>query len=163
MTPRDETPPKNTRRRAALEALLKLLDVTVGLAVLTGGVFALVATPNSVTSEVNLPFFVLAWSLMLIVGGFSAALGRLTGIWILETSGIASSAAGALIYLVIASKLLLTDFGVGLAITLILVAILALFRRYIELQILLSEPGQQGFLARLQHLLRIRTLGTLRP
>jgi len=162
VTPYVEYPPRNTRRRAFLDASLKALDVAVGLAVLAGGVFALVATPLSVTREVDLPLFVTLWGILLVSGGFSSALGRLTGIWILETAGIAAAACGALIYLAIVSKLLLDDLGVGLAVCLILVALLALLRRYIELQIFLSEPGDRGLLARLQSLFNIRTVAGLR-
>lgn len=162
MTPYVEQPPQNTRRRAVLEMLLKIVDIFVGLAVLTGGIFALVATPPSVAHEVELPMFVTLWAMLLIVGGFSAALGRLTGIWILETAGIASSAFGALIYLAIVSKLLLTDLGVGLAVFLILVALLALIRRYLVLQIFLSEPGDTGFFVRLRKLLGARIPASLR-
>lgn len=162
MTPYAEFPPRNTRRRVALDALLKITDVVVGIAVLAGGVFALVATPPSVAREVELPLFVILWGTLLVLGGFSSALGRLTGIWILETAGIAAAACGSLIYLAIVSKLLLDDLGVGLAVCLILVALLALLRRYIELQIFLSEPGDRGLLVRLQGLFNIRTVASLR-
>jgi hypothetical protein len=134
----------------------------VGLAVLASGVFAIVATPPSVTATISLPLFVALWGGLLIAGGFSSALGRLTGIWILETTGIAAAGFGALIYLVIVSSLLVNSLDAAVAITLILVALLALLRRYVELQMLLSEPGQRGFIVRLQALLRVRTVASLR-
>lgn len=162
MTPNTETHPTSAKRHAALDALLRIIDVTVGLAVLASGVFAIVATPPSVTATISLPLFVALWGGLLIAGGFSSALGRLTGIWILETTGIAAAGFGALIYLVIVSSLLVNSLDAAVAITLILVALLALLRRYVELQMLLSEPGQRGFIVRLQALLRVRTVASLR-
>lgn len=158
---REQTPP-NSRRRAVLDALLKAIDVTVGLVALVAGVFALAAVPPSIVREVSLPFLVILWGVLLIVGGFSSALGRLTGIWLLETAGIMGAASGTLIYLVVVSTAIRDELGVVVAVCLILIALLAMTRRYVELQIFLSEPDGRGLLARLQSILRIRTASTLR-
>lgn len=162
MTLPHEQPAPSARRRAVLDGLIKCIDVSVGIIALIAGVFALVAAPPSIVREVSLPFFVVLWGVLLIAGGFSSALGRLTGIWILETAGIMGAATGALIYLAVVATAITTELGVAVAVCLILVALLALIRRYIELQIFLSEPTDVGLVARLRGLLRIRTTSALR-
>lgn len=161
MTLTHEQPTPNARRRAVLDALLRAIDTSVGLVALVAGVFALVAAPPSIVREVSLPFFVVLWGVLLIAGGFSSALGRLTGIWILETAGIAAAATGALIYLAVISTAIASSLGVAVAACLILIALLAMVRRYVELQIFLSEPGERGLINRIQSLLHIRTASTL--
>lgn len=151
-----ERPTPNSRRRALLDGILKTIDVTVGLVALVAGVFALIASPPTIVREVSLPFLVVLWGVLLIAGGFSSALGRLTGVWILETAGIAGAASGALIYLAVVSTAIRDELGVVVAVCLILIALLAMVRRYVELQIFLSEPNEPGVLNRLLGLLKIR-------
>lgn len=152
----------NGRRRAILDGTLKAIDVAVGLVALVAGVFALVAAPPSIVREVSLPFLVTLWGVLLILGGFSSALGRLTGIWILETAGIMGAASGSLIYLAVVSTAIASALGVAVAVCLILIGLLAMVRRYVELQIFLSEPDERGLIARIQNLLRTRTLSSVR-
>lgn len=153
-----EAPNENSRRRAVLTAILKIIDIGVGLTALVGGVFAIVATPESVQHEVGLGFWIGLWGALLIVGGFCSALGRLVGVWILETVGIVGMAFGVLIYIaVILSVLQGRGSGqVVLAVCMFLVALLAMIRRYVELQIFLSEPEERGWIARLHRLLKLR-------
>lgn len=153
----------NVRRHAMLGCILKAIDITVGLVSVVAGVFALVAAPPSVVREVSLPFLVVLWGALLIAGGLSSALGRLTGIWILETAGIISATSGTLIYLVVVSTAIGATLGAAVVASFILIALLAMARRYIELQIFLSEPKERGLIAHIQSLLRLRTAPSLQP
>lgn len=161
MTLAPSQPNSNGRRRAILDGMLKGIDVTVGLVALVAGVFALVAAPPSIVREVSLPFLVTLWGVLLIAGGFSSALGRLTGLLILETAGIVGAAFGALIYLVVVSTAIADALGVAVAVCLILIALLSMVRRYVELQIFLSEPGKRGLFRHLRHFLRGRPTSVL--
>lgn len=155
-TPKIST--ENSRRRSALALLLKLIDIGVGLTAIVGGVFAIIATPATVAHEVGVPGLVYLWGALLIVGGFCAALGRLVGIWILETTGIVGMCFGTLIYIGVIAGVLQGRGGpeVIVAVCMFIVALLAMIRRYVELQIFTSEPNERGWIARLHSLLKLR-------
>lgn len=147
-----------TRRRVILDAMLKVIDVVVGIAAIVGGVFTFVATPPTVLREVSLPVLIVLWGVLLILGGFLMTLGRLTGIWIFETTGLAGATFGAAIYLAVVSSVIDTELGVVVACSLILIAMLFMLRRYVELQIFTATPAdEKGFLARLAAIWAVRT------
>jgi lysylphosphatidylglycerol synthetase-like protein (DUF2156 family) len=137
--------------------LIKLIDVTIGLACIVAGVFAIIATPATVLSEVDAPPVIVLWGILLVAGGFASALGRLTGVWILETAGIAGAAFGAIIYILLVGSAVDEQNGVITALCLIIVALLGMLRRYIELQIFLSEGRGRGILKRMAEILATRT------
>lgn len=156
MTDMSQDHAQNTRRRAFAAHAIKIIDVAIGLACIVAGIFAIVATPPTVIKAINLDGLVFMWGALLVAGGFLSALGRITGVWILETVGIASAGTGALIYLVVISAALHDHNSVITALCLILISLLGMVRRYIELQIFLSEPGDRGIVHRLQEILTHR-------
>lgn len=157
VTDSHEISERNLRRRAVLDGITKAIDVTVGAVAIVAGIYALVATPPSIIREVSLPFLVVFWGYALILGGAAALLGRLTEIWLLETSGIAATATGTLIYLAVVSTAIANELGVVVAVALILIALLSLARRYVELQKFLAEPEHPGVLGKISNLIRLRT------
>lgn len=144
-------------RRRRLLAVEKGLDVAVAIVAIFAGLAALVFTPATVMREVTIPMLIIAWSGFLILGGLASALGRLTGVWIFETAGIVSMGVGALIYLTVLLGVTPRDPGVLFGCGLILIAVLLMARRYVGLQLFLSEPGERGPLDRLADALRVRT------
>jgi hypothetical protein len=145
------------RRRAVLEVMLRVIDVAVGLLAFAGGIFALVATPPSVIREVQWPPLVWVWGGLLIVGGFGIMGGRITGVWLAETSGISAAAFGMLIYLVVVSSAIKSELGIVVAATIIGIALLLMLRRYIELQEFTAEWGRLTFSERMRRALAART------
>lgn len=151
---------ENTHRRELLHSILKFIDIAVGITAIVGGVFAIAATPPTVMREVSVPLLVWIWGGLLIIGGFGGALGRITGIWLLETTGIVAMGAGTLIYIAVVGSLVPDQMGLVVAITLFVVALLSMVRRYVELQIFLSEPDEPGFVSRLHAAFRLRVPNT---
>lgn len=146
-----------SRRKEILEGLLRAIDVTVGMLAMVAGIFALAATPPTILREVTIPQLVWLWGGLLIVGGFAAALGRIIGLWIFETSGIAAMAFGTAIYAVVLSQVIHDELGVIVAAALITIALLLMARRYVQLQIFTSEPDERGWLSRVVTVLTRRT------
>lgn len=159
MTTLEPKPNPTDRRRVVAAGLIKLIDVAIGLACIVAGVFAIVATPPTIVAEINATPVVVLWGVLLVIGGFGSALGRLTGIWIIETAGIAGAGFGALIYLVVITSAVNEKNSVATALCLILIALLGMVRRYVELQIFLSEGSDRGMLKRLTEILATRTPG----
>lgn len=147
----------NEKRRRILDALLKATDVAVALSAVVGGVFTFVATPPTVLREVSIPFLIILWGCLLLLGGLAGLVGRLSGIWIIETTGLAAMAAGALIYLVVVSSAIPSELGVVVAVSLIAAAMFSMMRRYIELQIFTAIPTEPGLINRLRAIWGVRT------
>lgn len=143
--------------RRAKERVLQVIDISVGLVVMVSGLFALFATPLSVLQEVQVFWLVWLWGGLLVFGGFLTALGRLTGIWILETTGLGQSIFGVAIYAVVVSALIANAIGVVVAVALIGAALLMLIRRYVELSLFLNVGAPRGVLGRLDAAMRRRT------
>ena len=146
-----------TARRARLDGFLRITDVTIGFAIVAAGVFALIVAPTTVQREVTLPALVTSWGLLLILGGLSATVGRLTGIWIMETVGIVAAATGVLIFIGVLGVTVGRTPTAGAALCIMWVAFACLVRRYIELQLFLSEPGERGLVGRILGLVKTRT------
>lgn len=146
---------KHSRRLK--ERVLQVIDISVGVVVMISGLFALFATPLSVVQEVQIPWLVWLWGGLLVFGGFLTALGRLTGIWILETTGLGQAIFGVAIYAVVISALIADAIGVVVAVSLIGAALMLLIRRYVELSLFLNVGPSKGVLVRLDAAMRRRT------
>lgn len=148
--------PDEKRRR--LEALIRIIDMVIYLAIVAGGVYALFFTPNTVTVELaGWDWLIGVWSLLLLVGGLLGFVGRLTRYWVLEVPATPAAVFGILIYLVILGRTAFTSITAAVATTLVFVAMAVLIRRYVELQIFASDPSHQDFQARVAEMLRRRT------
>lgn len=145
-----------TRRRRVTHLALRVIDTFVGVGAFAAGVFALVATPPTILREVQWPWLVFVWAGLLILGGASLAFGRITGVWLFETAGIAAGAFGLAIYIVVVSTAIPREPGVIVATILLFLGLLLMGRRYVELQEFTSEWGRLGPVERLQDALRMR-------
>jgi hypothetical protein len=147
-----------SRRHRVLDLILIALDVVIGGVAVVSGIVAFIAPPPSIIREVSLPWLIVVWGVFLIAGGVGASAGRISGIWIFETTGIVSIGVGVAIYLVVVLTAAQRELGVLVACGIILIAALELARRYVELQKFLAEPGDVSLLERLQNAWRTRTI-----
>lgn len=146
------------RRRRILEAIIRIIDLIVYVAVFTGGLYAIAATPASVVDELEgSEWMIPLWGALLLVGGLGGFLGRLTRYWFLEVPSTTLAFSGILIYFVVLGRFAFTSITAVVATTLVLVAMAAMVHRWAELQIFASEPGEDDFRSRVARIFRRRT------
>lgn len=145
------------RRRKVADVTLEVIDVGVGVFAFAMGIFALNATPPSILREVQWPPLVWLWALLLIVGGLGLAVGRLAGIWLAQTSGIAAASFGLAIYIVVVSSAAASELGVLVAVGGLAIALALMIRRYVDLQEFTSEWGRLSPVERWRQALKLRT------
>jgi len=156
------TDPAIDDRRRLKEAMIRVIDIITYAAVLAGGFFAIRFTPDSVIALLDGWEWVIGlWAVLLIVGGLLGFVGRLTRIWAIEVPGTGAGIAGALIYAVVLANMAFMTPTALVAEALVVIATLTLLRRYIELQIFTTEPGEKSFTDRLAAALRRRTTDTV--
>lgn len=145
-------------RRRLKEAAIRVIDIVTYAAVFAGGWFALHFTPDSALMLLaDWPWVIVLWAVLLIVGGALGFVGRLSRVWAIEVPGTGAGIAGALIYSVVLANEASQNPTAHMANALVIIATLTLLRRYIELQIFTSEPGEKSFAERLANALRRRT------
>jgi hypothetical protein len=150
--------PVSAEKRRRLEALIRVIDMIIYLAIIAGGVYALFYTPASVQTELaGWDWLIGVWASLLLAGGVLGFLGRLTRYWVLEVPATPAGVFGILIYLVILGRTAFTSVTAAVATTLVFVAMAVLVRRYVELQIFASDPSNKDFQTRLAEMLRRRT------
>jgi hypothetical protein len=150
--------PVSPEKRRRLEALIRVIDMIIYLAVLAGGVYALFFTPNTVQTELaGWEWLVPVWAALLLVGGALGFLGRLSRYWVLEVPATPAAAFGMLIYFVILGRTAFESITAAVAATLVLTSMFLMIRRYVELQIFASDPAHKDFQTRLADMLRRRT------
>lgn len=146
------------RKRRALEATIRIIDIVAYFIIFVGGCYALFFTPDSVQRELaGAEWLVPLWAGFLLVGGGMGMVGRITRIWILEPPADVAAIAGAAIYFVVLGNTLFQSVTAGVATTLVFYAIIQMFRRYIELQIFGTDPKVHSFTDRIAESLRRRT------
>lgn len=132
-------PPKVRHR---YEAVIRIIDLVVYLAVFGGGVFAVFGTPNTVIDELAGWEWVIAlWAGLLLVGGGAGFVGRLSRRWMIEVPATVLAFFGITIYFIVLGRFAFSAITSAVAVTLVMVAALVMARRYAELQIFASEPG----------------------
>jgi hypothetical protein len=152
------TDPRTNERRRAKEATIRVIDLVVYVFAFAGGVFALTVTPDSIRRQLEgFEWIGIAWGVLLVVAGTLGFTGRLTRFWLPEVVGAVFAITGELIYLVILGATAFTSATAWVAISMITGAMLALVRRYIELQIFTTDPEVQSLAERLEAALRRRT------
>jgi len=150
--------PVPERKRRALEATIRIIDIVAYFIIFVGGCYALFFTPDSVQRELSgAEWLVPLWAGFLLVGGGMGMVGRITRIWILEPPADVAAIAGAAIYFVVLGNTLFQSVTAGVATTLVFYAIIQMFRRYIELQIFGTDPKVHSFTDRIAETLRRRT------
>lgn len=152
-------PPKIRHR---YEAIIRVIDLITYLAVLVGGVYAIVGTPNSVVDELaGWEWLIGMWAALLLVGGVAGFIGRLTRWWMVEVPATVLAAVGVSIYFIVLGRFAFASITSAVAVALVCVAMLVMVRRYAELQIFASEPGAD-FRTRAADALRRRTADFVR-
>lgn len=150
--------PVDPEKRRRLEALIRIIDIVIYLFVFGGGIYALLYTPNSVTTElIGYEWLIGLWAFLLLVGGALGFVGRLTRYWVLELPATAAGFFGILIYVVVLGRTAFTSVTATVAVALVVVALGLMMRRYIELQIFGTDPGHKDFQTRLADMIRRRT------
>ncbi|BAU32446.1 hypothetical protein [Microcella alkaliphila] len=156
------TDPRINDSRRIKEAMIRVIDIITYAAVLAGGFFAVKFTPDSVLALLEGWEWVIGlWALLLIIGGLLGFIGRLTRVWAIEVPGTGAGIAGALIYAVVLANIAFMTPTALVAEALVVIATLTLLRRYIELQIFTTEPGEKSFTDRLAAALKRRTTDTV--
>lgn len=156
------TDPRINDSRRTKEAMIRVIDIITYAAVLAGGFFAAKFTPDSVLRLLEGWEWVIGlWALLLIIGGALGFIGRLTRIWAIEVPGTGAGIAGALIYAVVLANMAFMTPTALVAGALVVIATLTLLRRYIELQIFTTDPGEKSFTDRLAAALKRRTTDTV--
>jgi hypothetical protein len=150
------TIPHGSRRRRTLDGLIKYVDILIGVVVFSSGVFAFIATPPTVLREVQIPALVPLWASLLCLGGL-AAVGRVTGIWLIEVTGLAAGFFGIAGYLIVVTSVVADQLGVAVACGLIFGTMLTMLRRWLELQQFTHEENLEGFVVQFNALVRRRT------
>lgn len=150
--------PVPAERRRKFEAIIRIIDLIVYAAVFIGGVYALIATPTSILTELEgATWLVLVWAALLFLGGAVGFIGRLTRYWMLEMPATVLAFAGILIYLVVLGRLAFESITAAVAALLIVVAMGLVARRWAELQLFASDPEHADFKTRMAEALRRRT------
>lgn len=149
-------------RRKFKEALIRLVDMAAYLAVFLGGIGAFLSTPSTVKSALyGFPWLISIWGTLLLLGGALGFIGRLTRIWVIEIPGASAGFFGSAMYFVILGLAALRLPTAIVAVALVACMMCLLGRRYIELQILTSEPGHVKFSQKVRAVLRRRTTNTV--
>lgn len=129
-------------RRYIYEIAIRVLDILVYTVVLAGGIYALVAPPDTVINALEgWEWLATAWGVLLAAGGLIGLCGRFAGYWLIETPATIASATGILIYTVILAEYTFTSVTAVVATSLVLVAFAFMVRRWMELQLFSTESG----------------------
>lgn len=155
--------PVAPEKRRVLEALIRVIDLVIYAAVAVGGIFALIAPPPSVQAELDgWEWLITVWGAMLVLGGAGGFAGRLSRFWIVEVPALPFAGIGIGVYfLILGTTATVTPFTT-VATMIVLAAMLNMLRRYLELQIFASEPGDQDIRARVAAILGRRTRDVVR-
>ena len=134
--------PAPPRKKRVYEAVIRYLDLFVYAAVFMGGV-ALTTLPFGQATSIlkGYELLVVVWAMFLLGGGLLGFLGRLTRYWMVENSATIASAFGALIYIVVLGRFAFESIAALFTWTFVILAFLLLVRRWLELQIFGSAPG----------------------
>lgn len=152
---RHPIPPERRRR---YEALIRWIDLVAYLVVFIGGLYALYATPETITDELQgVMWLVGVWAAMLFTGGAVGFAGRLTRYWMLEVPATVIAFFGVVIYVVVLGRFAFTSVTAAVAALLIVVAGLMMARRWAELQIFATDPDAHDFRQRMAEIVRRRT------
>ncbi|UVT31652.1 hypothetical protein SEA_KENZERS_23 [Microbacterium phage Kenzers] len=137
-----ESVPTPPRKKRAYEAAIRIVDLVVYAVVFMGGV-ALTTLPFGQATSIlkGYELLVVVWAMFLLGGGLLGFLGRLTRYWMIENSATIASAFGALIYVVVLGRFAFESITALFTWTFVILALGLLVRRWLELQIFGSEPG----------------------
>lgn len=134
--------PAPARKKRAYEAAIRYVDLLVYAVVFMGGV-ALTTLPFGQATSIlkGYELLVVLWAVFLLGGGLLGFVGRLTRYWMVENSATIAAAFGALIYVVVLGRFAFESIAALFTWTFVILAFGLLVRRWLELQIFGSEPG----------------------
>lgn len=156
------TDPSTNDSRRFKESLIRVVDHIAYATVFAAGIFALWFTPDSVNLALaGFRWLIIVWGCLLLGGGVLGFAGRLSRIWVVELPGTTLGIAGAAIYFVVLGTSALQLTSALVAATLVLCMMLLLIRRYIELQIFTSEPGDRTWSERIRRAMKRRTTNSV--
>lgn len=150
--------PIHPHRRRLYEGLIRVIDLVTYATVFFGGVYAAVASPGPLTAELGgYGWLIVLWVGLLLVGGLTGFLGRLTRRWMVEVPATVLSFFGIAIFVVMLIPHLHTSVLTLIGIAIVVVASLVMARRWAELQIFSTDPGDSTFSGRVAQAIRRRT------
>jgi uncharacterized membrane protein len=156
------TDPRINESRVAKERTIWVVDIVVYALVFSAGLSALLFTPNTVILALGKAHWIISlWGAVLLFGGSVGLIGRATKRWIVEIPGTAASIGGGLLYFAILFSATFDNNSAITATILVGIMIGSMVRRYIELQIFTSEPGDRSLLALIRAAIRRRTTHTV--
>lgn len=145
-------------RRERFEAFIRILDMIAYAVVFVGGLYALHATPQTVSNELEgATWLIVVWGGLLCLGGLVGFIGRASRYWMLEVPATVLAFTGVLIYIVVLGRFAFTSVTAAVAALLIIVAGILVVRRWAELQIFATDPEHHDFRSRMADALRRRT------
>lgn len=151
------TNPVPAAKRRFVEGMIRVVDLVIYALAVLGGIGAVVATPESVVSELGAnSILVWAWGLMLVTGGACGFIGRLFRRWMVEAPATILAMAGALIYVVVLAGHSLNSATAVVTMLFVLIAAAVLFRRWSELQIF-ATSGSDNIKTMLAEAVRRKT------
>jgi len=152
------TDPRTNESRRAKEAAIRVIDLVVYLFAAAAGVFALTVTPDSIRHQLaGFEWIGVGWGILLVLAGSLAFVGRLTRYWLPEVVGAVFAITGEVVYLIVLGATAFTSVTAWVAICMIVGAMLAMVRRYVELQIFTTDPEVKTLPERLEAMLQRRT------
>lgn len=149
-------------RNSAKEAAVRIVDLIAYFALVIGGIGAILVTPETVNETIGkYPIVLAVWIALMLAGGILGFIGRLTRIWVVETPGASFGFFGAAMYFVILALASVDGVTALVVASLVLMMMGFMARRWIELQILTSEPGDVTLLQRFVRMMKRRTTNTV--
>lgn len=149
-------------RRRRKERGIWFVDMFMAAIITACGVAMVFFTSDYVDDSVKWPWAIALMGWLMLGGGLLTFSGRLSRFWAIELPGIVGAGIGAFLYgLVLANGIY--ELGTSFVpFGLVLVAAMIMYRRYTELRILVSEPGDLPLSKRIAELLLLRTENVVR-
>ncbi|MDF2990236.1 MAG: uncharacterized protein K0S37_750 [Microbacterium sp.] len=134
--------PVSSRRRRIYEAAIRIVDLVSYAIVFATGIYAVIATPATVQTELrHFPVLIFTWAFLLLAGGMVGFVGRLTRYWMVENSAAIAAFTGIAIYMILLGGSAVSSTTAAVATGMVVIAGLGMARRWLELQIFGIEPN----------------------
>lgn len=143
-------------RRKAKERVIWLSDIVVYTVLVGNGIMIVFFTSDFINERVRWEWAILVWGVSMILAGLLGFAGRLLRYWTIEMPGAVLAMVSAVLYGAVIGSAVSTGSSLVLM-GFVVIAFCKLVHRYIELRILVSEPGVEPFAERLVKMLKLRT------
>lgn len=143
--------------RLKKERVIRWVDIAAYAVIFLSGLFVLIAPPASIARNLD-SGWVIGWAVLLMLSGGFGFIGRLTRFWAIEAPGAFAGAFGAAVYVLVLILATLEGQVTGaVASTFVACMSLLMVRRYVELQLFTTDPGDITFTERILTALQRRT------